>query len=243
MAAPNFLPGAAWVKLYWNLSGALGINVLGMRVTGSPVFDQALANSVGADIKTAYSTHLGAHMAPSGGLTRVGIRDWRTPNQPEYRDTGAGVVGSAPTATDMLPPQVALCVTFRTALTGKSQTGRSYIGGWAEGDNTSAGVQLDIAGQAAIAFFGAVQTALVGRGLTMAVISRPAEEFTIVKTTFHSNGTTTSDTLSHNKQKSGAINDVEAFESRSTQWETQRRRANGRGQVASFISPPALLRV
>lgn len=243
MAAANFLAGSAWVKLYWNLSNFLAINVIGFRVTGSPVFDQALANSIGTDIKTAFTANLAAQYAPLSKLSRVGVRNWSSPNLPEFKDTGAVVSGTAATQSEPLPQNVAMCVTLRTALTGKSQTGRIYLGGWAEAAGDVNGYQSTAAGTAALNFMGAVKTALTARGLTMAVISRPAEHFVITKTTFHNDGTQTADTISDNRVKTGAITDVNAFEVRSPQWETQRRRVNGRGAVPALAGSEMILHV
>ena len=235
MAPPNFLAGSAFVKLYWNLGNALAINVLGMRVTGSPGFDQAFAEVVGTAVKSAFTANLATHISTAAALVRVGVRDYRTANRPEFRDTGAQVAGSGATAPDMIPPNAALCITLRTALTGKSQRGRVYLGGFAEADNSGSGQTVTAAATASIAFLNAIKTALTAQGLVLSVISRPAELKVLTLTTTHNDGTTSVRTLSRETAKAGGINEVTAFESRTAAWESQRRRANGRGTVPTVL--------
>lgn len=237
MAAPNFLTGSAFLKLYWSTNAQLAMNVLGVVVTGNPTFDQALANTLGTAVKTAYTTNLATSQAPTASLVRVGIRDYRTANRPEFRDANAAVSGSA--AGDALPSQVALCISLRTASTGKSGRGRVYLPGWSEAFNVANGIASAGIATAAVTFIQAIDTALKSNGMALGVLSRPAERQTIVRTTFHNDGTSTVDTLSNVSQKAGQVLPVTLIESRNTNWETQRRRGNQRGAVPSTLFPVA----
>jgi hypothetical protein len=226
MAPPNFLAGAAFVKLYWSFNGELAMNVFGALVTGSPVFGQALADSLGAAIKTQTTNFLQSSMAPTTSLVRVGVRDYRTPNQPEYRDTGAPVTGLA--VTDALPRGVALCLTLRTGKSGKSFTGRVYLGGFSETHNDAGGQTVAALASQCLLWIQGVDGAMGTAQLPMAVVSRPAERIVLTKVTYHSDGTTTTDVVSDINARAGAVTDVTAYESRTSRWEYQRRRDNGR---------------
>lgn len=242
MAAPNFLAGAAFVRLYFTFQGQLGIMQLGMQVTGAPTFDQSLADQVGAAIKGHYTTHMVSQQANNVSLARVGTRDWRTPNKPEFRDQAAAVVGTA--VGDPLPRSVALCVTLRTDEVGRSARGRVYFGGFPESANDSSALTLAAASTACTAFLAAVKTSLIPLGLTHAVISKPAEAYTIVKTTTHTDGTTSTDTLVKVNAKAGAVREVKVLEARTNTWESQRRRDNGRGgQAAIALNPISRIEV
>lgn len=229
------ITGAAEITLYWTLAGTLGINKLGARVIGTPTFGPALAVSVGAAIRSAWSANLASKMAINVGLARVGIRDLRQDNQPEYRDTAAATTGSG--TGEPLPVGVAMCVTLRTAGSGKSFRGRMYLSGWDELQNDPSGQAVAAASTAATTYCAAVQTGLRAQGLEWAVLTRPSEEVIITETTNHSNGTTTSRVISHEKTKAGATHDITAFETRTPMWESQRRRMNGRGAALSLFTP------
>lgn len=227
MAPPNFLAGSAFLRLYWSLGGELGVNVLGLQVGAGVVFNQALAETVGTLVKGAASTHLSTLMAPTTSLVRIGLRDFRTPNAVEYRDT-------APAATmigvgDPLPRGTALCLTLRTGLAGKRYTGRCYLSGWTEAQNDATGTQAAGAATGGASFLNAVAVGLPASQLSLAVVSRPSERIVVTKVTYHSDGTTTTEIVSDQSARPGAVNGVAAVESRNSRWEYQRRRDNGRG--------------
>lgn len=238
MAIPLVIPNAAQVRLMWTFQGELAVNVLGASITAPPTFNQALAESLGSAIKTAATTHLGLLMAASVSLVRVGVRDLRTANQPEFRDTGAAAAMSG--TGDPLPRGVAACMTLRTDKSGKSFRGRVYLGGFTENQSDTNGIQAVGVGTGGAAFLNAVDTALAGQGMQLAVLSRPSERITIVKTTFHADGTTSSETLSSQQARSGQATEVKAIESRSANWEYQRRRGNTRGGSVALLTPNAV---
>lgn len=202
---PNQLivPGAAQMRLIWSLSGQLyALNVLGVVNAGGIAITQALTNTIGTAVKAAFTStaHVGA-IATVVTLSNVGLRDIRTASQPEFIDTGAAVAGTL--AGDFLPPQIAMCITLRTALAGAKFRGRVYLCGYGEATNTAAGVLNSSA--TSVAFVAAIKSALQASGLDLGVIHRP---------TFPPLDVT-----------AGFITTVTSIVARDAVWDTQRRRA------------------
>lgn len=229
------IPNAGFVTLYWSIGGTLAVNVLGVQAGAGSIFSQASADTIGAGIKSSWTATLGALMHTSTSLVRVGIRDMRQDNLPEFRDQGAPVTGTG--VGDLLPPSNAVCVTIRTALSGKSFRGRMYVSGWTEAENTAAGVQATTAQTGAVNFFNGIAGVVGPQNMSLGVVSRPSERYTIVKTTFHADGTTTTKTLSNVAARAGGATVGVSAESRSALWETQRRRVNGRGASPTTLVP------
>lgn len=220
------------VRLLWALAGNGAVNVLHATSSSAPV-NQALANTLGAAIKSAFTANLAPMMNSGSGLVRVGVRDLRVEHAAEFLDAGASVVGTG--TGDSLPSQVALCMTLRTASAGKSFRGRVYLGGFTETQNDPAGLGIVAASTNCVAFLTAVSSAMSGSGLVFAVASRPAERSTVVKTTFHNDGTTTTRTITQSPARAGGSTPVTSISSRNVAWETQRRRTNGRGAVPTTL--------
>jgi hypothetical protein len=230
---------AALVNLYWVNAGQLTINTLAARHAPSLVFNQALADALGSAIKAGFTTNLVSMMPPQTQLVRVGIRNVAAAAQPEFKDSGAAVPGSA--AGDALPPQTAMCLTFRTASAGKSFRGRMYLSGFAETQNDANGRIASAAATAALAFVGSIRSAMTANALTHAVLSRPSFQVVIVETTTFSDGSTQTRTLSRQLAKPGGITDVTLVENRNLFWETQRKRANSRGALPTVFDASKVL--
>jgi hypothetical protein len=99
------------------------------------------ADGLNAEIQTALvlNDHLSAFYAPLSvafTLDALRIQDL-APGVSAGREYGIGIAGENVT-DDALPPQAAICVTWRTDLKGKSNRGRTYLGGFAE-DSQNAG--------------------------------------------------------------------------------------------------------
>lgn len=234
MAVSPVVNNAVQVRLIWSLGPELAINVLNGVASAGVTVNQGFANTLGAAIKSSFTAQLAAQMHPSTALQKVGVRDLRQANMPEFRDSGTFVAGTG--TGDPLPKQTALCVTLRTAASGKSFRGRVYLGGFTEAANDANGAILAATTTAALAFLNAVGANFTASGLTVGVLSRPAEHYTVVKTVFHNDGTTTTDTVSNVSAKAGGITAVTAYEARNTRWESQRRRDNARGGgIASLV--------
>jgi hypothetical protein len=234
---PLVVANACIVRTLWTLAGQGAVNVYGARV-GTATINQALAESLGTAIKSAFTSNLGSIFTPNTTLVRVGVRDIRAANLPEFRDTSPPVSGTA-VASDSLPKAAAVCVTLRTAGSGKSHRGRSYIGGWNEAENDANGNTLATANTAAVNFVSGIRGAMTANALTMVVLSRPAFRETIVETSFDAAGNVLETHTTTHNARPGFITDVTALESRTTQWEYQRRRDNGRGGLATLLTPVA----
>lgn len=232
MAVSPVINNCVQVRLLLVVANQGAVNVLNALTTGNVTVDQTLANTVGAAIKTAWTNNLAALMPASSSLVRVGVRDLRVANSAEFLDGGAAVVGTA--VGDALPAQDALVMTLRTAKSGKSFRGRTYIGGFGEGQNGPNGTAAQTAADGAVAFMTGVQNALVAAAMKLGVASRPAERKTIVETTFHNDGTSTVRTISQTTAKSGGIEAVTLVQARDLRWDTQRRRNNGRFSAPTF---------
>lgn len=228
MGLPLVVPSGAVVRLLYSVAGQLAINTLGAIITGSPTFDQAMADRIGSAIKSVWGTNMGPVCPASSELVRVGVRDVRTANQTEFLDQGAPVTGAA--IGDALPKQTALCITLRTAQSGKSARGRVYLPVFGEAESGADGTATLAAQTAGVSFLQAVDgTALTPEGMRLAVMTKPQEDVIVNEITTHLDGTTTIRQIYHQTRKDGRVLQVGGFESRDAEWETQRRRANGRG--------------
>jgi hypothetical protein len=234
---PLVVANACIVRLLWTFVGEGAVNVYAARV-GTALINQALAEALGSAIKSAFTSNMGSLVTANTTLVRVGVRDIRAANLPEYRDTSPAVPGTA-LASDSLPRGAAICITLRTAGAGKSHRGRSYIGGWDEAQNDANGLTLASANTAALNFVSGIRGAMTTNGLTMVVLSRPAFRETIVETSYDAAGNVLETHTTTHNARSGFITDVSALESRTTRWEYQRRRDNARGGLATLLTPVA----
>ncbi len=150
-----------------------------------------------------------------------------------FIDTGGPVVGTA--TGDALPRGTALCVTLRTARAGRSYRGRTYLGGFGEGDNDTDASASSTLVTLGVAFLTAVQAAMAASGWQMAVLSRPAEAYSTTKTITHADGSTTVDTKSH-PSRPGFGTAVTSITARNDVWDSQRRRS-APGSVSTFMGP------
>lgn len=234
-APPLVVPNAVQIRLMYGIAGNSAFNVVHARKLGTQIVTQALANLIGSAIKTAWTTHIGPLSNSGSGLSVVGVRDLTTKDQPEYLDTGAPVAGTG--SVDSLPAANALCVTLRTKLTGKSNRGRVYVGGFNETQNDPSGVAATTATAGATAYVEAISDALDANGLTLAILSRPSYSYVDNRTWTFNTGDTETDVIGRGNARDGAIEDVTLIQSRNNLWESQRRRGNGRGTAATLLRP------
>jgi hypothetical protein len=169
---PLVVAQAALIRIVWGLQGTpYAVNVLGARKTGAAIIDQATANAVDAAIKGAFtSSGLQAQVSTFAQINSCGVRDISSPGNAEFVGVGAAVVGTS--AANLLPRQVAYCVTLRTARVGKSNRGRIYLPGFGVLQNEPGGTATAAVQTAAAAFGEAVRAALPGQGLTLSIVSR-----------------------------------------------------------------------
>jgi hypothetical protein len=193
------IDNTAQVRLTWGNGGtAFAINVVhGIRKDPLDSINaakaQSLANAVASRLG-AMTVQNKAQIKSTISLLQVGIRDLNTANQPEHIATPSP--GFSFTSTEeLLPLNVASCITLRTAKAGASYRGRFYMTGFTEGTSSN-GVMHQYARDASVAIVGAVRNALDDSGLIMSVASR----------------------------KTGRSEAVTSWTRRDTRWDTQRRR-------------------
>jgi hypothetical protein len=158
---------------------------------------------------------------------------------PEFLDTNPAVPGTG--AGDALPPQIALAITLRSSVAGKSGRGRVYLGGWNEASNAATGDATSGVPGVGVAFINGIDTGLQPSALKLGVLSKPSYHITIVRTVFRTDGTTEVKTLSDQKAKPGGIVATTSVQSRDGQFETVRRRNNSRGAVPSLASDDVII--
>jgi len=174
------VPQGALLRLIWT-RGAVpsAVNVYGVINTGNVAITQTLTNTIGAAIKAAFTSSGQAAVINSQvALGQVGLRDVRQANMPEFLDAGAAV--SATDATEILPMNVSLCVTLRTARAGRAFRGRTYLWGYTETQNVAGAVASAAAQTAATAWVNAIGTALSNNGMGLAVLSRTLSQVNAV---------------------------------------------------------------
>lgn len=166
------IPNTVMVRVLWSLNGREANNVLGMVVAGGFTVTQTVCNSLGNAIASAFNTSGFAADCPAGVTCNgIGMRDIRSADQAEFISVTSPVAGTA--SSDMLPRNVALVVTLRTALAGRRFRGRVYLGGISENANTGdAECATDVRDDARD-FVTAIQTAMSAVGGQLAVMSRP----------------------------------------------------------------------
>lgn len=234
--ANNFVPNSSFVYLYWSLGGELAVNVLGASKSAGTVINQAKAEELDSAIKTQFTNQISARIAANAQLVAVGVRDYSSANLPTFRGTGTAVAGTG--TGDPLPRGAAIAVTLRTALSGRSFRGRTYLPGWDEAQNDTSGTQIALAGTAAVAFMTAISNAMATAGLPLAVVSRPADHVRLTRTVNPGTASETTEIVSETLARVGGVTPVTAIESRNNRWEYQRRRDNGRGSGAVALLIP-----
>lgn len=181
---PLVIPASVLIRIIWSSGGSqYAVNVIGAVKTGSVTVNQALADGLFADAKTAHtSSGLAALQPTTVTLSSLGVRDISGPNLPEFMGAGVASAGTA-AGGKMLPPQTALCVTIRTAKAGRSYRGRMYVPGWHDTALSSTGTATAGASTAAKGFADNFSVAIAGRSLSLAVLSRKHLESNLATTT------------------------------------------------------------
>lgn len=194
---PLVVTNAVLVRLIYARSGVeTAVNVFGATGLGPAAVNQALANTIGANVKGLWtSTGLNGLTPTTFALHKVGVRSIGAEHQAEYLDAGDPVPGTL--TADYLPPQIAFCVTLRTALAGQEFRGRTYFCGFTETSNDVNGQAQPGVATLCVAFVDGLRTGQFGAALTLSIISR----------------------------KLNQANPVTLVQSRNLTWETQRRRA------------------
>lgn len=164
------VPSGAQMKIFWNVDGHTFVNVFGGRATGSGTVDQGTATALGTIVSNAFSSSGIAPAFTTGvNLSQVSIRSVNQVDLPEFFATATGTGTDATTQT--LPRGAAAVVTFKTARAGKSGRGRSYMGGFAEGQNIAGSAEAPSISTFCLAFWNAIKTNLATIGYELALLS------------------------------------------------------------------------
>jgi hypothetical protein len=111
------------------------LNVMNFRLPTAASFAAAHAAII-SEIEDAFVAHLDGDVATAVTMETIESTDMRAADGPQLV-ANVGVAGL--NGTNRLPPGTALCVSLRTGLTGRSNRGRTYLGGFCEDVNDSEG--------------------------------------------------------------------------------------------------------
>lgn len=191
------IPDTVRVSLVWALTGVeFAVNVIHYIVPPGQVVSNATATDLANDIQNPFvSGALDTFISEEVDLSRITVRDIRTANLPEF---GATTVAPGTSASQVLPLQIALVATLRTALAGRSYRGRFYMPGFAENANLADGTCDGAASSALETWLTAISSPTVQGNLWSLAVMSP--------------------TL-------GESNPVTAIDVRDNVWDTQRRRS------------------
>lgn len=206
------IPNTVQVRLIWNLpNGKTVYNVLHGSVAGGFTPTATIAESVFTAIKGAAGwTAFRARLNTGVSLAGVDLRDMRAANLPLVASTSAAAAGTG--AGTALPPGDALVVTLRTANAGRAFRGRLFLPGFdtsalAAGGVAAAGTVTD-----STSFVTAVQSAMSGQGITLAIAQPARAQYTGTTGATHA-------------ARSAAVAVVTTITTRNATFDHQRRRA------------------
>jgi hypothetical protein len=211
IGGPVIIPNCVQVVLRWTLaSGKIGHNVMYGRTAGVPAPTVPQADAILTALGTGAAwTAFAQRLSVSTALAGVNLRSVHTAGAPIFESTGAAHAGTNPAIA--LPNEVALCITERTAGTGRSNRGRIYIPGYA---NDAVGTG-NVVGSAFVAdtqtWANTIIAALSGQGMTL-VVGNPARQ-----------AYTGSTGTPHPARPAGSVT-VTALQVRDNHWDSQRRR-------------------
>jgi hypothetical protein len=200
-------PNCVELRVHWTMNGVDAYNVMHGVVASGFVANQTVTDTLDAALKTRVtSMGLQPLLATTTSMVSVNLRDLRTPNAAEFVGTTAALVGTG--AGNPLPNEVALCVTLRTALAGRSYRGRVYLGGFIVGENSATGQIVTALNTAAANTVFGWAAAMSTSAITMAILSRPRP----------------AGPLGVPPAYAGALTPVISAVARDTLWDSQRRR-------------------
>jgi hypothetical protein len=212
IAGAVVIPNCIQVRLIWTLpNGKTVYNVLHGSVAGGFTATATIAENVFTAIKAAAGwTSLRANLSTGVSLAGVDLRDLRSANQPLVASSSAAAAGTG--AGTALPPGDALVVTLRTAGAGRGFRGRVFLPGFDSTAMAAGGVAAAGTVTNATSFVTAVQTALSGQSITLA-IAQPAR------------AAYTGSTGAAHAARAAAVQTVTSVVTRNNIFDHQRRRA------------------
>lgn len=211
IGGPVVIPNCMQVVLNWTLSdGKTGHNVLYGRSPGIPAPTPTLAETIRTALTSGAAwTNFANLIVPTCALASVTLRSVHEANQPMVQSTGAAATGTS--SSTALPSEVALCVTLRTALAGRSNRGRMFLPGYGANMVDTGNVVLAGAVTGTQTWAAGFISIFAGAGLTL-VIGQKARQAYVGST-----GT------SHPARAAGSV-PVTQLVVRDNHWDSMRRR-------------------
>jgi len=211
---PYTIPLTVAVAVRWTTTnGKVVRNILHGSITGGFANSSAIAEAVRTSVAgSAAWTAWKPYVYSANSLAGIDIRDMRVVTNPWFPSTGGAVAGTGAAAE--VPAGVALCVTLKTAMSGRGYRGRVYLPGLDTTAVTAAtGAIVAAANTAAVNFVTAIQTALAASGITLAIAEPPRNAYTSLITGVQF------------AQRAATSTPVTSITTRSTTFRSQRRRA------------------
>lgn len=179
------IPNCIQVRLIWALPNTKTVyNVLHATVAGGFSATGTVAENIFTALKAAAGwTSWRANLNTGVSFSGVDLRDMRSPNNALAASNTAASPGTG--AGTALPPGDALVVTLRTAQAGRGFRGRVYLPGLDSSAMAAGGVAAAGTVTNAAAFVTAVQTALTGQAMTLAIAQPHRQQYTGTKGAVH----------------------------------------------------------
>jgi hypothetical protein len=208
---PVVIPNGVQIVLNWALAdGRPAHNVMYGRAGGIPAPNAAQAEAIRVAITSGINwTNFAGGISTTTSLTGVSLRSVHSANAALFTSTGAAVSGT--NVSVALPNETALCVTLRTALSGKANRGRIYLPGHSVDQITAGNLINPGAVTNAQVWVNGFFSAFTGSGYTWSIGQKARQAYT---------GTTGT---SHPARNAGLV-DVESVIVRDNHWDSQRRR-------------------
>jgi hypothetical protein len=168
---PVVIPNCAEVKFKYTQGGMNVTNVLHGNLTAAGPLNPSIAESIFSAVKAnAATTTWFGHLHTGFEFVGVEVKDLRTANMPGLESTGLALAGTGAGAA--VPQDCALCITLKTAFSGKGFFGRTYLGGLTVADLADSRHWLSTLGPPAIAFMNGLNSAMTAQGLPWVVAQR-----------------------------------------------------------------------
>lgn len=162
----QYLANSLEVVISGTQGGREWANVYRLRNDTGGALDSALANLIGIEFVDFYDDNLN-RKAADWYATRMVARNMAAAGGASF-EIPLSIQGTAASGDSLLPPQVAACVTWRTAQAGRRFRGRTYLCGFAENANGTGGymnsavaAELEVSATALINALEAINTPLV----------------------------------------------------------------------------------
>lgn len=166
---PPFFPNLVEVRCEQTLPGNVdAVNVLFVERNGAGTFideaDEIILTVIG------FFSAFNASLHTTWSLDEIRCIDRSVASGPERIDFAPGVAGLL--ANHSLPTQTTMCVTWRTANSGRRYRGRTNLSGWTEGSNDDDGDINSAARGTVLTAAENLLAGLVSNGHSLQILSR-----------------------------------------------------------------------